>query len=353
MKGEKMKKLLLKLVILCVAVSVGFVGWQKDVHAAEYDDLVVYTNSGGEGRAEWITEVAAEQGFKIQVVHAGGGDTANRLIAEKNNPIADVVFGLSILNYEDFKSKDMLVKHVPPWADEVDSTMKDAEGYYHGIVKQAIVLVYNPEVYTEENAPKDWPDLWHNPEFHGKYSAFGLGGMTSRMVLLGIAMRYLDPEGELGISDEGWKEIAQYVKHAYWLPDGEDFTQNLIDKKVPLMMLWGSGVIDRQKQYDFTFGIMVPEIGIPYVVEQVAILNGTENLESAKAFVDWFGTAEVQAAWAQQFGTSPANKIAMESASEEARALDALLSKSQPIDWAIVQKNIELWVEKIELEYME
>lgn len=348
-----MKTLFMKLVVLFVVASVGFAGWPKDVNAAKYDELILYTNSGDAGRGEWLTEQAAKQGFKIQIVHAGGGDTANRLIAERNNPIADIAFGLSILNYEDFKSKDMLVKYVPVWADEVDSTMSDPEGYYHGIVKQAIVLVYNPDVYTEETAPKDWPDLWHNPEYHGKYSVFGLGGGTARVVLTGIATRYLDPEGELGISQEGWSEIAQYVKHAYWLPENEDFTRNLIDQKVPMMMLWGSGVISKQEEYDFTFGLMTPEIGIPYVVEQVAIINGTKHLETAKAFVDWFGSAEVQGAWAQKFGSSPANRIAMESALEETRALDTLLAKSQKIDWAIVQKNIDLWVEKIELEYRE
>ncbi len=348
-----MKTLFMKLVVLFVAASVGFVGGQQNVAAVEYDDLILYTNSGDAGRGEWLTEQAAKQGFTIQIVHAGGGDTANRLIAERNNPIADVAFGLSILNYEDFKSKDMLVQYVPVWADEVDSTMRDPEGYYHGIVKQAIVLVYNPDVYTEETAPKDWPDLWQNPEYHGKYSAFGLGGGTSRVVLSSIAVRYLDPEGELGISEEGWAEIAQYVKNAYWLPEGEDFIRNLIDQKVPMTMLWGSGVISKQTEYDVTFGIMTPEIGIPYVVEQVAILKGTKHLETAKAFVDWFGSAEVQAAWAQKFGSSPANNIAMESALDETRTLDALLSKSQKIDWAVVQKYIDLWVEKIELEYME
>ncbi len=348
-----MKRLLTKLVVLFVVASVGLVGGQEDVGAVEYDELIVYTNSGSGGRDVWITEYAAEHGFKIQVVEAPGGDTANRLIAEKNNPIADVVFGLSILYYEDFKTKDMLVQHVPVWTDEVDSTMRDSEGYYHGIVKQAIVLVYNPEVYTKDTAPKDWPDLWKNPEYHGKYSAFSLGGGTSRVVLSSIAMRYLDPEGELGISEEGWAEIAQYVKNAYWRAEGEDYIQNLIDQKVPMTMLWGSGVISKQKEYDFTFSIMTPEIGVPYVVEQVAIINGTENLESAKAFVDWFGSSEVQAAWAQKFGSSPANTIAMKSALDETQALDAILSKSQKIDWAVVQKYIELWVEKIELEYME
>ena len=347
------KALLLVLALVMLFSVVGCTKAADKPGKTEYEDLVIYTNSGAEGRAEWLIEKAKEQGFTIEVVHAGGGDTANRLIAEKNNPIADVVFGLNILQFEDFKAQDMLVEYVPAWVDEVDSTMCDPEGFYHGIVKQAIVLIYNPEVYTEETAPKDWTDLWTNPEYHGKYNLFGLGGGTARTVLSGIAVRYLDPEGELGVSEEGWEQIKQYIQNGYFTGEGEDFVQNLIDKKVPMSMIWGSGVIDKADTYETTFGVMSPEIGVPFVVEQVGIMNGSNKVETAKAFIDWFGSAEVQGAWAQEFGSSPANKVAMENASEEAKALDAKLSKSQEIDWGIVQQSVEQWVEKIELEYME
>ncbi|OQY32533.1 MAG: hypothetical protein B6241_10655 [Spirochaetaceae bacterium 4572_59] len=352
-----MKKTLQIMLVLIIGASINlYASGQTDTageQGAHKDKLVVYTNSGSNGRDQWITELANENGFNITVVEGGGGDIFNRLIAEKNSPIADVVFGLNMLNFAELKKQGILMQYEPAWASEVDPSMKDSDGYYNGIVKQAIVLVYNPEVFSEDTAPKDWPDLWQNPEYYGKYNIFGLGGGTSRTVLAGIAMRYRDSDGELGISSEGWNEIKQYIQKGYMNAEGEDYVQNLVDKKIPMTMLWGSGVIDKQDAYNTVFGVMTPEVGVPFVVEQLGVLEGTDSQETAKAFVEWFGSSEVQAAWAQEFGTSPANSVAMKSAKAEAVELDKVLSKAQYIDWAFVLENVNQWVEKIELEFIE
>ena len=346
-----MKKSLWIVLSLVLVLTMAF---SSVAFAEGYDEeLVIYTNSGSGGRDVWLMDLAAENGFNITIVEGGGGDIFNRVIAEKNAPVADVVFGLNMLNFAEFKKQDMLMQFVPTWAEEVDDAMKDVDGYHHGIVKQAIVLVYNPDVYTEDTAPKDWPDLWTNPEFSGKYNIFGLGGGTSRTALSGIAMRFQDPEGEYGISDEGWENIKAYIQNGYFTADGEDYIVNLKDETVPMTMLWGSGVVSKAAEYETEFGVMNPEVGVPFVVEQVAILKDTDSPEAAKAFVEWFGSSEVQALWAQAHGTSPANSVAMESAQEDAVALDEYLTKAQYIDWGWVLENVDYWVEKIELEYME
>ena len=57
--------------------------------------LIVYTNSGSDGRDVWLEERAAEDGFDIEVVQIAAGDLANRIVSEKNNVQADLVFGLN------------------------------------------------------------------------------------------------------------------------------------------------------------------------------------------------------------------------------------------------------------------
>ena len=54
--------------------------------AADGDTLIVYTNSNADGRAEWVTEQAKAAGMTIKIVGQGGGDTTNKLKAEKANP---------------------------------------------------------------------------------------------------------------------------------------------------------------------------------------------------------------------------------------------------------------------------
>ncbi len=361
MNFKKIARQVLAMTVLTSIALVGCGGEPKtttgegasNTTSNKSQSLIIYSNSVADGRGEWLKEKAKEEGFDIEYVDAGGGEIANRLIAEKNSPIADIVFGLNTMNYEQFKEEDLLEQYVPVWAGEVTEGLNDPEGYYHALVKQAIVLVYNADLYTKETAPQDWPDLWNNEAFRGLYQVqTGLGGSTVRNVIAGILVRYQDPNGELGISEEGWKEIGKFFSYGTPAVQGEDLYVSLANETNHFGQMWSSGIADREKQYGVNTDMVNPEVGVPYAVEQIAIVKGTKKLETAKAFVDWFGSEEVQGEWAQEFSTMPANEGAMALASEEARFVSENY-KPQMIDWKFVAQNMEDWCEKIELQYMQ
>lgn len=315
--------------------------------------LNIYTNSETDGRDAWLIERAAQDGFSVQVVGAGAADTQNRLLAEKSAPIADVVFGLNAIIWESLKAEDILLPYVPEWADEIPAGLNDPDGYYHAIVKQAILLVYDLNQMSPEEAPKDWPDLWTKPEFDQKYEYLtGLGGGTVRNVLAGILVRYADPNGDLGISQEGWDAIAEYYKHGVPNESGVDLYGQIASDTSTVVcgQMWSSGIETRDEQYGTKTGYAVPDVGVPYAVEGVAIVNGTKNVDEAKRFVNWFGSAQIQGEWAKAFSTLPANTNAVSMANEFNQEIAKL--PAQQIDWALVAKNIDAWCEKIMLEYM-
>nr|WP_262984098.1 ABC transporter substrate-binding protein [Paenibacillus ihbetae] len=205
------------------AAPAGTSGTDSSSEPAKNEKLIVYTNANSDGRGEWLIEQAKSAGFDIEIVGAGGADLTNRLIAEKNNPIADVVYGLNNMLYENLKKEDVLAKFVPSWAGDVEQGLNDPEGYYHGLVKQAILLGYNPNEFTADTAPKDWTDLYKNDAFKGKYEAPTLLGQnTPRLVVAGILTRFQDPNGDLGISEEGWNEIQQLYDNVNAV-EGEDY----------------------------------------------------------------------------------------------------------------------------------
>lgn len=317
------------------------------------ETLVIYSNSASDGRGDWLVERAAQDGFNLQYVDLGAGDCQARLIAEKAAPIADVVYGLNGMIWASLKAEGVLTPYVPMWADEVDANLNDPDGFYHCIVKQAILLCYNQDKMTAEEAPSDWPDLWNKEEYHGRYEFLtGLGGGTVRTVLAGILTRYADPNGELGVSEEGWAEIAKYYQYGSPNESGVDLYARMADPESPVCLgqMWSSGVEGRDEQYGVNSGYVVPEIGVPFVVEGVAIVNGTKKQEEAQRFVDWFGTGKIQGEWAEQFSTLPANVNAVDKANEFNQEMAQL--KAQPIDWDLVAANIDGWTEKIMLEYM-
>ncbi|MDQ0114558.1 extracellular solute-binding protein [Paenibacillus harenae] len=317
------------------------------------EKLIVYTNANSDGRGEWLIEKAKSAGFEIEIVGAGGANLTSRLIAEKNNPIADVVYGLNNMLYESLKKENVLIQHVPQWAGEVETGLNDPEGFYHGLVKQAILLGYNPEQFTAETAPKDWTDLYKNEAFKGKYEAPTLlGQITPQLVVAGILTRYQDSNGDLGISEEGWNEVKQLFDNGVRAVEGEDFYANLASGKTPLGAVVSGTLGSKEEQYKVKAGTVSPEIGVPMIVEHAAIVNGTKKLETAKRFVEWMGTSEVQGEFAAQFNSMPANTKAAEQANESVKELYASL-KAQPLDWGFIADNIGQWVEKIELQIMQ
>ncbi|MDO5088862.1 MAG: extracellular solute-binding protein [Leptotrichiaceae bacterium] len=316
------------------------------------ETLVVYSNSLSDGRGEWLKEKAKEAGFELEFVEAGGGEITNRLIAEKNNPIADIVFGPNQMDFSNLKKESLLEQYVPKWAAEVTEGLNDKDGYYHAIVKQAIVMVYGLNQYDENNAPKDWLDLPAN--FKGKYEVPStLGNGTTRVVISGILTRYRDANGDLGISEEGWKAIGEYFKNGVPSVKGEDLFSKIADKKVGMGQIWSSGIAGREEQYKVKVGIVRPEVGVPFVIEGFGIVKGTKKLEKAKAFVEWFGSPEIQAAWSKQFTSMPANTKALAMADPKMIEFEKSFTKKQDIDWEFVSENINKWIEKIELQILQ
>jgi len=316
------------------------------------EKLIVYTNANSDGRGEWLIEKAKTAGFEIELVGAGGANLTNRLIAEKNNPIADVVFGLNNMLYENLKKENVLTKYVPKWAGDVEPGLNDPEGYYHGLVKQAILLGYNPKNFTPETAPKDWTDLYKNDAFKGKYEAPTLlGQITPQLVVAGILTRYKDPKGDLGIAKEGWDEIKKLYDNGVRAVEGEDFYANLASGKTPLGAVVSGTLSKKEEQYKVKAGIVSPSVGVPMIVEHAAIVKGTKKLATAERFVEWMGSAEVQGEFAAKFNAMPANTKAADKASDSVKALYSSL-KAQQLDWGFVADNIGKWVEKIELQIM-
>ena len=305
------------------------------------ETLVVYTNSDGDGRGDWLVEEADKAGFEIEIVGAGGGDVTNRLISEKANPVADVVLGLNHMFYEQLQSEDILIPYEPVWA---------GDNYYNALVKQALILSINPEFVEEANAPEGYLDLANNEEYAGKYQARDdLGAATSKVIVASILSQYKDPNGELGVSDEGWETIDRYFENGVQIPEGEDYFSMFASGDAPIGTMISGELAAKKEQYGAEPTFIHPQAGTPQVVESIAIVNGTEQEKIAQEFIDWYGSADVQGAFAAEFNAMPANKEAQDQVSDFQKEVFADL-KAQDIDWAYVTENIDAWVEKLELE---
>lgn len=316
---------------------------------ASGEKLVVYTNSGTDGRSEYLIEKAKEAGFDIEVVALGASEVTERMIAEKNNPLCDVTFGLNNIEYEKLKANGLLQQWKPDWTDGVDQSLIDPEGYYYPITTTPLVLMGNADFSP---MPEDWTDLVKD-EYKGLYQLHRLGGGTAKTVFASIISRYPDPNGDLGISDEGWEIASKFLGNAHNIVDsGEDAIGNVINGSLPLDEHWAFGVLQEQKARDYKFQIMTPEVGEPFVVESLAISSGTKKYDICVAFLNWLGSSDVQLDWSNHYGIIPCQKEALAQVSDDIKEMMEIL-KPQDLDWSFIAENVDSWVEKAELEYVQ
>ncbi|WP_425844248.1 extracellular solute-binding protein [Agrococcus sp. TSP3-2-1] len=313
------------------------------------ETLIVYTNSNSDGRGEWVTAQAAEAGFDIEIVGLGGADLTNRIIAEQNNPVGDVVFGLNTMFFETLKAEGAIEAYEPAWSGEVPQEAGDpVDGAYWPLVDQAIVMVYDEAAV--DSPPADMTELWNDPAYAGTYEVnTALGQATPQLVIAGILAPYVDESGE--VSDEGWAQVEAYFANGSPAIEGTDLYARFDRDEVDYGITPSGGIIKRDAEYGTTTAIVPAADGVPFVTEQIGVIAGTDQTEQAQAFIDWFGSADVQGAFAEEFNSMPVNTVAQERANPEIVELVESVERAD-IDFALLREHMGSWVERIELEYL-
>ncbi|MBA3514189.1 MAG: extracellular solute-binding protein [Pyrinomonadaceae bacterium] len=84
---------------------------------------------------------------------------ANRLLAEKNNPQADVFWSNEPVRTLVLKKRGVLIPYQSAMAAGIPAVFKDPENYWTGFSARIRVIVYNTKLVKPEEAPKSVFDL--------------------------------------------------------------------------------------------------------------------------------------------------------------------------------------------------
>ena len=325
-----MKKLVSLLLALAMVLSLCTFAAAED-----YSDVTIriYSNSNSTERANWLKQAAKEAGFTISMDDNAviNGDVAAVQAANENKD-GDILFGLNevrwsqVINgtYENLK----VIDWTPSWAEEVGQYKYDGKAY--GLVIQNILMLYrNDELGTKGEALKfeHWADIvncgytWYR---QGK-----VGGTTNGNINNSMLYPFTDPTSPAGgISIEGWKTLWAYCQGGGFTGDSSGFDPlNRGDVQVSTFYsssLYGKVDAAATASDNPLIGALEPENwalvdiadGTYYIAEYIGILERADRseheTEAVKAFAEWFGSAEVQAAWADEFDSYPCNAGAVE-----------------------------------------
>src|SRR5688572_26755530 len=110
-----------------------------------------------------LREYERRSGVKVSTVYdteeTKSTGLANRLIAEKDRPRADVFWSNEPVRTLVLKSRGVLAPYRSPSADGISDVLRDPEGYWTGFSARMRVIAYNTKSVMAEQAPQSVLDL--------------------------------------------------------------------------------------------------------------------------------------------------------------------------------------------------
>ena len=266
--------------VAVVAATLALLGG-KAIAATE---LTVYTAVEAEDLKKYAERFNADHpDIKINWVRDSTGIVTAKLLAEKNNPQADVIWGLAATSLLLFKGEGMLEPYAPKGLEKLDAKFRDSANppAWTGMDAWVAAICYNT-VEGEKNKlplPASWKDLL-NPVYKGHIvmpnpssSGTGFLDVSSWLQLFG--------------EDEGWKYMdGLHENIGTYTHSGSKPCKLAASGETSIGISFAFRAA-KSKAAGAPLEIVIPSEGIGWDMEATAIVKGTKNLEAAKTLVDW------------------------------------------------------------------
>jgi iron(III) transport system substrate-binding protein len=281
----------------CLAVAIllaGVLGWgAAPAYAAE--SVNVYSIWPENWARPMFEEFEKATGIKVNFVRFSSGEALARVIAEKNNPRVDVLFGGPVETHAAGIKEGVWEPYKPPSFAVLPARFKQPEGQWMAIADDPLVFMSNTKFLKENNLkpPMSWNDLL-NPAYKNMIQM--ADARTS-----GTAVTRIFSILEVYGRDE--TKAFDYMKKLR--PNVQLYTKSGGGGTLPVGLgQAGAGIFfivdsldTKQKGYDVT--ISFPKEGIGTSAEAIALIKGAKNPDSGKKLIDWSTSAAMQSLFAK------------------------------------------------------
>ena len=272
-----------KLLALCVLLSMCLCS-----AAVAEEKLVIYTTVSKGVVSELVPMFEKETGIKVEIVRAGVGELIKRIQSEKDNPLADVLWGSALASLQ-AAGEPYFEHYVSVNNDAMVDRYKNVEGWVtrHSLAVRCLLVNKN---LIGDIPVTGYADLL-NPALKGKIShvdpsasSSGYGHLCNMLFAMG--------GNDL---DKGWEYVDKFCANlgnkllnsssAVWkgVNDGE-YTVGLTYEEVALQSVKSGAPVK----------IVYMKEGCFVEANCTAIIKNAKNLENAKKFIDFLTGKEAQ-----------------------------------------------------------
>jgi len=287
-----MKKVLSLLVVAAMVLA----GCGSS-EGADSKSLVVYSPNSEGLIASTIPAFEEKYDIKVDLIQAGTGELFTKMNSEKNNPVADVMFGGAYSTFT--QNEDLFEPYTSENNDNVIEDYQNKTGYITPYVLDGSMLIVNNSLIGDIQI-EGYEDLL-NEELKGKIATADPASSSSAFAQLTNMLLAMG-----GYEDEGaW----DYVKELFTNIDGKiasgssNVYKSVADGEMvvgltyedPSVALLNSGA---------DVSIVYPKEGSVFLPAGSAIIKGAKNMDNAKLFIDFIISQEIQ----DVYGTETTNR---------------------------------------------
>jgi len=255
--------------------------------ALETDQIKAYENGF----------VRANPNIELKWVSDSTGVITAKLLAEKANPQADVVFGVSASSLAVFENEGMLQPYAPKGLDKISAKYRDPKNppAWVGMDVYGAAICFNTVEAQKLGLPKPatWKDLT-KPVYKGRVvmpnpASSGTG--------------YLDVSGWIQMWGEAdaWKFMdALHENIAQYTHSGSKPCRQAGAGEFPIGVSFEYRAVTTKKS-GAPIDIIFPTEGLGWDLESSGIMKNTKKLDAARALMDWMVTPEAMALYAKNF----------------------------------------------------
>ena len=247
-------------------------------------ELTVYTAVEAEDLKRYAAAFNEDHpDIEIKWVRDSTGIVTAKLLAEKNNPQADVIWGLAATSLLLMKGEGMLEPYAPAGLGKLDPKFRDRDDppYWVGMDAWVAAICYNTVEGGKHNlpVPTSWKDLT-KPVYKGHLAMPNPNSSGTGFLDVSSWLQMFGSEGGWTFMDALHQNIDHYTH------PGSKPCKQAAAGEIPIGVSFAFRGA-KSKAAGAPLEIVIPSEGIGWDMEATAIVAGTAKLEAAKTLVDW------------------------------------------------------------------
>lgn len=265
---------------------------------ANAEAITVYTALEDDQIKTYLESFKAQHpDVKVNIVRDSTGVITAKLLAEKDNPQADVVWGTAATSLLVLDQQGMLEGYAPKGVEKVSPEFKDTQEPAHwvGIDAWETAFLVNTKELEKRNLPipRSYEDL-AKPEYKGMIvmpnpASSGTGFLTINGLM------------QLKGDADGWAFLDKLHENmAIYTHSGSKPAKMAASGEYPIGISFGYRSITEKKK-GAPVEVVFPAEGSGWDVEANALVKKASIKPEAKLFLDWAISDEVMKAYNQNF----------------------------------------------------